>query len=225
MRLGLLAFVVLALGGAAQAAAPVQGDWRPLFNGKDLSGWRGFKAAAAPTRWRVEDGAITLGVEGGGGDLVTAESFGEFELELEWKIAPGGNSGIIYFVQETPAAATTYATGPEMQVLDDARHPDGKLASHRAGALYDLIPARVAAAGPVGEWNKARIVARRGRIEHWLNGRRVVAVRHGDAGWNRLVAESKFAGMAEFAKVARGHVALQDHGDRVWYRNIRVRSF
>jgi hypothetical protein len=220
MRLAIL-FMLLTCAPASAGSS----GWRPLFNGTDLSGWRGYKGAAAPTKWRVENGAITLGVEGGGGDIVTAEEFENFELQLEWKISEGGNSGIIYFVREVEGAEQTYSTGPEMQVLDDARHPDGKLPSHRAGALYDLLPASKAVAAPVGTWNKVRIVSRHGRIEHWLNGRKVVATRYGDEGWRRLVAGSKFKEMPHFAKLPRGRIALQDHGDRVWYRNIRIRTF
>lgn len=220
MRLAIL----LMLLTCAPAAAGSSG-WRPLFNGADLSGWRGYKGSPAPTKWRVENGAITLGVQGGGGDIVTAEEFENFELQLEWKISQGGNSGIIYFVREVEGANETYATGPEMQVLDDARHPDGKLPSHRAGALYDLLPASKAMTAPVGTWNKVRIISRSGRIEHWLNGHKVVATRYGDEGWRRLVAGSKFKAMPHFAKLPRGRIALQDHGDRVWYRNIRIRTF
>lgn len=219
-------FVMLAaLLAGTPAATAANSGWRPLFNGSDLTGWRGYKGAPAPTRWRVEDGVIALGIEGGKGDLVSAEEFGDFELQLDWKIAEAGNSGIFYFVREVDGAPYTFATGPEMQVLDDARHSDGKLPTHRAGALYDLLPARVAAAKPVGEWNAVRIVVRGGRIEHWLNGRKVVATRYGDAAWRTMVSGSKFKAMPHFAKVPRGRIALQDHGDRVWYRNIRIRTF
>lgn len=204
-------------------AAPT--DWQPLFNGTDLEGWRGYKGAPPPTKWVVEDGAIALGTEGSEGDLVSTEEYGDFELELEWKVSEGGNSGIIYFVQELEAAPYTWSTGPEMQVLDDARHPDGKLESHRAGALYDLLAPSEAAAKPVGEWNKVRILIRDGRIEHWLNGEQVVATTYGGDDWNARVAGSKFKAMPHFAKVPRGRIALQDHGDRVWYRNIRIRTF
>lgn len=223
------AVMMLVVAGALASAYPsaeaAGSGFRPLFNGTDLTGWRGYKGTPLPTKWRVEDGAIVLGAEGTGGDLVTADEFSDFELQLEWKISEGGNSGIIYFVNELPTARATYSTGPEMQVLDDAKHSDGKLPSHRAGALYDLIPASVAAAKPVGEWNKVRIVARGGRIEHWLNGRKIVATTYGDDAWRAMVAKSKFKAMPDFAKVPRGRIALQDHGDRVWYRAIRIKTF
>lgn len=220
MRMAILA-AMLACASAAVAGP----SWRPLFNGTDFTGWRGYKGAPVPMRWHVENGAIALGTEGSGGDLVTTEEFGDFELELEWKMSEGGNSGIFYFVQEPEAAPFTWSTGPEMQVLDDARHSDGKLPSHRAGALYDLIAPAKAAAKPVGQWNRVRIVVRGGRIEHWLNGVRVVSTRYGDESWRALVAGSKFKAMPHFAKVPRGRIALQDHGDRVWFRNIRIRTF
>ena len=220
MRMVILAAMLAAVPACASAQ-----DWQPLFNGADLSGWRGYKGAPTPTKWKVEGGAIVLGTEGSGGDLVTAREFGDFELELEWKVSEGGNSGIIYFVQELEAAPFTWATGPEMQVLDDARHSDGKLETHRAGALYDLIAPAKAAARPVGEWNQVRIVARGGRIEHWLNGERIVDTQFGDESWQARIAGSKFRTMPHFAKVPRGRIALQDHGDRVWFRNIRIRTF
>lgn len=217
--------ILAAMLACASAAVAGPSTWRPLFNGSDFTGWRGYKGAPVPTRWRVESGAIALGTEGGEGDLVTAEEFGDFELELEWKVSERGNSGIIYFVQEADAAPYTWSTGLEMQVLDDARHADGKLPSHRAGALYDLIAPAKAAAKPVGEWNRVRIVVRGGSIEHWLNGVRVVATRFGDEPWRERIAGSKFKAMPHFAKVPRGRIALQDHGDRVWFRNIRIRTF
>jgi len=217
--------ILAAMLACASAACAGGSNWRPLFNGSDFTGWRGFKGARVPTRWHVENGAIALGTSGSGGDLVTTEEFGDFELKLEWKLSEGGNSGIFYFVQEPDAARNTWSTGLEMQVLDDARHADGKLPSHRAGALYDLVAPTKAAAKPVGEWNSVRIVARNGRIEHWLNGVRVVSTRFGDEHWRARVAGSKFKAMANFAKTPRGHIALQDHGDRVWYRNIRIRTF
>ncbi len=216
------ALTVLACAPAENAAVS---EWRLLFNGTDFTGWRGYKDAPVPTRWHVENGVIALGKEGTEGDLVTTEEFGDFELELDWKISEGGNSGIFYFVQEPGDAPYTWSTGLEMQVLDDARHSDGKLPSHRAGALYDLIAPAKAAAKPVGEWNRVRIMVRGGRIEHWLNGEQIVVTNYGDANWNTLVAGSKFKAMPHFAKVPRGRIALQDHGDRVWFRDIRIRTF
>jgi hypothetical protein len=205
------------LSGDEQAAG-----WRLLFNGQDLTGWRGYKKDAPPTGWVAQDGTLTLDAAGGG-DIITTEEFGAFELALDWKIAEGGNSGIMYFVQELPDAPRPYFTGPEMQVLDDERHPDRADPSHRAGALYDLVAPTANVVKPAGTWNSARIVAANGRIEHWLNGVKIVETSYGDEAWKAMVAGSKFKQWADFGVASSGHIALQDHGDRVWYRNIKVR--
>lgn len=210
--------------GHAGHGAQKAGEWRVLFDGKSFAGWRNFKAEGVRPQWVIEDGALHL-TGGGGGDIVTAESFdGPFELELEWKISPGGNSGVMYFVRELASTNAPYWTGPEMQVLDDDRHSDGKIPSHRAGALYDLQVPPAGATRPVGEWNKARVVFTGARIEHWLNGVKVADAPYGDAEWKALVAKSKFATWSDFGSEPRGRIALQDHGDKVWYRNIRIRS-
>jgi hypothetical protein len=154
---------------------------------------------------------------------MSAEEFGPFELSLEWKIAPNGNSGIIYLVNEVDGAENTYNTGPEMQVLDNDGHPDGKLRSHRAGALYDLQEPQQDAVKPVGEWNEARIVYTGSKIEHWLNGVKMAETSYGDDAWKQTVAGSKFKQWPMFGTFAKGHIALQDHGDQVWYRNIKIK--
>ncbi len=197
--------------------------WRLLFNGEDFSGWHVYNGGAPAAPWSIADGAIALAGPGGG-DLVTDEEFGPFELSLEWKISEGGNSGIIYLVNEAEGIPNTYNTGPEMQVLDDARHADGLIPSHRAGALYDFAEPFVAAAKPVGEWNEARIIYTGDRIEHWLNGQQVAESTYGDDEWRAKVAGSKFASMPLFGTFARGRIALQDHADPVWYRNIKIRA-
>jgi hypothetical protein len=194
-----------------------------LFNGKDLTGWRVYKAGPPPAQWTVVDGAMHL-VARGGGDLVTEQEYGPFDLRLEWKIAPGGNSGVMYLVKELDRARNTYNTGPEMQVLDDAAHPDGRIPSHRAGALYDFAEPFAAAAKPVGEWNEARVLYTGDRIEHWLNGVKVAETSYGDAQWLAKVANTKFKTMPDFGLASTGRIALQDHGDQVWYRSVRIRT-
>jgi hypothetical protein len=196
--------------------------WKLLFNGADFTGWRVYGKADVPPQWAVEDGAMTL-TQGGGGDIMTAGEYGNFDLQLEWKIAPNGNSGIIYMVKEVPEAKNTYNTGPEMQVLDNDGHADGKIPSHRAGALYDLVTPPDGAVKPVGEWNQARVLVQNGRIEHWLNGQKVADSSYGDDAWRAAVAASKFKDMPLFGKASAGHIALQDHGDRVWYRSIKIK--
>jgi hypothetical protein len=173
-----------------------------------------------PEGWQVVDGALTR--VGQAGDLITREVFGDFELELEWMVAEGGNSGIMYRVTEE--AAETYQTGPEMQVLDDARHPDGGSRLTSAGAVYGLYPAPAGVVKPAGEWNAVRIVVHGSQVEHWLNGIEVAAYQLGSTDWVARVAASKFREWPGYGRAAAGHIALQDHGDRVAYRNIRIRT-
>ncbi|HKG92126.1 MAG TPA: DUF1080 domain-containing protein, partial [Gemmatimonadaceae bacterium] len=207
----------------ASSAAVSPGDstagWRSLFDGQTLAGWRGYKETSPPKGWAVKNGAIVR--EGEGGDLITDEAFGNFELALEWMISRGGNSGILYRVTE--AGEKTYVSGPEMQVLDDEKHVDGKSPLTSAGALYGLYPAPRGALKPVGEWNAIRIVANGDHVEHWLNGVKMADAEIGSPDWNQRVAGTKFAVWPGYAKAARGHIALQDHGDWVAFRNIRIR--
>ena len=197
--------------------------WRPLFDGSTLSGWRAFKSNDVPLGWMVEDGMMSL-AEPGGGDIMTADKFAEFELEFEWRISNNGNSGVIYLINETGSTDRTLQTGLEYQVLDDAGHRDGQVKNHRAGSLFDLVAPSRAVAHPVGEFNLGRIIVHGGRIEHWLNGVKIVESPYGDDTWRTMVAGSKFAEMPEFGTFPGGHIAFQDHGDKVWYRNIRIRE-
>jgi len=197
--------------------------WQSLFNGQDASAWRSYKGKDYPAKgWKVEDGTLHVLAKGGGGDLVTREQFQDFELSFEWKVAPGANSGVMYRVTEDHNAS--YETGPEYQVLDDSKHGDGKNPKTSAAALYALIACNSEKAlNPVGEWNKARIVVKANRVEHWLNKKKVVEYQWGGAETLKLIGESKFKGMPGFARNASGHLCLQDHGDDVWYRNIKIR--
>ncbi len=197
--------------------------FRLLFDGKTLQGWRGFKSEEPPTAWKVEDGALVLKPdEGSRGDLMTKEKFGDFELRLQWKISPGGNSGIFFRVDNTQLVP--WNTGPEMQVLDDDRHLDGREPKTSAGSNYGLHARSRDTLRPVGSWNDVRIVAKGNHVEYWLNGFKVVEYEIGSEEWNRLVAESKFKDMPMFGKVPVGFILLQDHGDVVWYRSIRIRE-
>ena len=214
---------------AGAMSQETRGEWIELFNGRDLSGWRSYNEDAPNPAWIVEDGAIVLDVDESatdmtGGDLITAQQFEDFELQLEWKLSEGGNSGIFYRVREMPEQDVAYLTGIEMQVLDDDRHPDGGNPKTSAGACYGLYPPTVDAARPIGEWNAVRLVVRDGHAEHWLNGQKIVEYTVGSDDWNERVANSKFADWEHFAKSAKGHIGLQDHTDRVWFRNIRIRE-
>ena len=201
---------------AAERAA----GWRLLFDGRTTSGWRGFRQTSMPSGWDVVDGALTR--VGAGGDIITVDEFGDFELALEWRIAPGGNSGIMYRVSESGDA--TFHTGPEMQVLDNAGHPDGRNPFSSAGACYALYPPSADVTRPVGSWNEVRIVAVGNRIEHWLNGTRVVEYEIGSTDWLTRVQSSFLRDFPGYGRQPRGHIAVQDHGDRVAYRSVRIVS-
>ncbi len=219
---------------ASEAAAPfntlseaekAQG-WKLLFDGKDTSQWRLYKGGAIEPSWGIDSAAMELlnaNEEMGGADIITVDEYDNFELTIDWKIAPGGNSGILYMVKETPDASNPYMTGPEMQVLDNAGHPDGKIPTHNAGALYDMKAPPKDVTAPVGQWNHARILVDHGHIEHWLNGVKTAESSYGDDAWKKQVAASKFKEMKEFGIATKGHIALQDHGFHVWYRNIKIR--
>ena len=211
----------------ADGASPAQDGWVSLFDGETLDGWRGYDGAPPPSSWSVEDGALAFTPGSGeGGDLLVDGTYGDFELELEWKVAACGNSGIFYWVEEASGIDGAWRTGLEMQVLDDACHPDAEFPSHRAGALYDLYVPTAEAVRPAGEWNRVRIVAREGHLEHWLNGEKIVEAEPGSEDWRARLAVSKFRDGAEFPAFGtrrRGAIGLQDHGDAVWYRNVRIR--
>ncbi|MBO0934233.1 3-keto-disaccharide hydrolase [Fibrella aquatilis] len=231
-KLPVLVLLALVLNATlSEAAMPKKGPWQTLFDGKTLAGWHIFQKPGIPTdtKWVVEDGAIHY-VTGSksGGDLVTDKDYGNFELELEWKISEGGNSGIIYHVSEDPKYKATYQTGPEMQVLDNERHPDAKMGhdgNRTAGALYDMQkPITPNAAKPAGEWNKARLVINKGKAEQYLNGKKIAEYPTSGPEWDAMVANSKFKGWEGFGKFATGKIALQDHSNPVWFRNIRIRE-
>ncbi len=198
--------------------------WRLLFDGRTTQGWRRVGRREPPgSGWVVEDGALKLisrrerqGRQGG--DIITVEPYADFDLVLEWKIEPGGNSGIKYPVSENRS------TGFEYQILDDDRHPDARHGGNRtAGALYDLIAPTNKALRPVGQYNQTRLLVYRSRVQHWLNGQRVVAFQRGSAEMKALIARSKYKDIPGFGEAARGHILLQDHGDTIWFRNIKIR--
>jgi len=194
--------------------------WRLLFDGTTTQGWHAYGKPGAPPAWAIVDGALTR--TSPAGDLATDAEFGDFELALDWRIAPGGNSGIMYRVSEDHGAP--WETGPEFQVLDDSGHHDGNLPATSAGSCYALYAPDADDTRPVGHWNRARLVVRGDRVEHWLNGALQCRYEIGSEDWKARVAASKFASMPDFGTRARGHVVLQDHGDEVAFRNVRVRE-
>lgn len=202
--------------------------WKLLFDGKSTTGWRNFNSNTIGSGWKVAEGALFLDnsvtEKEERGDIITHDEYGNYEFALEWKIDSCGNSGIIFNVVEDPKYHATYLTGPEMQVLDNTCHPDAKIEKHRAGDLYDLIKCSKETVKPAGQWNAVRIVSNKGKYEFWLNGTKVVQFEMHTPEWNNMVANSKFKTMPDFGKATKGHIALQDHGDKVWYRNIRIKE-
>jgi hypothetical protein len=203
--------------------------WQLLFDGTSSKGWHTYRQTTASPAWKVTNGVLELdqaAKKGGapGGDLVTNDEYENYELSIDWKISEGGNSGIIFSVHEDPAFEATYQTGPEMQVLDDAKHRDGKIPKHNSGDLYDLIKSEKRSAKPVGEWNTAKIIKKDGHLTLWLNGVKTAETTMGTPEWDALVANSKFKDWKGFGKYPKGHIALQDHGDVVAYRNIKIRT-
>jgi hypothetical protein len=201
-------------------AAAVDTTWRTLFDGETTAGWRGYRMEAMPDGWQAVDGALTRVARAG--DIITIGQFGNFELELEWNVSPGGNSGI--FFRATEEADRIYETAPEMQVLDDSAHADGGNRLTSAGANYGLYAAPEGVVKPAGEWNAVRIVVEGTHVEHWLNGRKVVEYDLWSPDWETKVANSKFTEWPGYGRATRGHIGLQDHGDWVAYRNIRIRE-
>lgn len=210
----------------AATAPQADGAWITLFDGKSLQGWRGYrKPDASSTRWRVQDGLLTLPVSDGKDtrgalDIISTDTFDRFELTFEWRISQGGNSGIKYFVLEDMDSAI----GHEYQIIDDERHPDAKVGEHRqTAAFYDVLPAKNRTLKGAGELNQGRIVVQGPRVEHWLNGTRVLEYELGSPALKTAVQASKFKDVARFGTLQKGHILLQDHGDQVWYRHVRIR--
>ena len=195
--------------------------FRLLFDGRTTNGWRGYRQEGFPEQgWVVEGGALVHRAGEGGGDIVTDEQFTDFELRFEWAVTEGANSGVIYRVAET--GQQTYETGPEYQVFDDRGRSGTKTS---AAALYGLVAPRSVKLAPVGEFNTGRVIVRNGRIAHWLNGVEVLQCPIEGAQWEEMIADSKFARWAGFGRQPSGHIALQDHGNTMRYRSIRIRSF
>lgn len=238
-----LTLIVAAATLACHTNTPDTDDarWVPLFDGVTFAGWRGVGMDSVPTaHWVVEDSTIRKVASGTvptapdgqpleGGDIMTVATYRDFELAFEWKVSTGANSGVKYNVSEamsTAAPPIHAALGFEYQILDDALHPDAQNGPTRtAGALYDLAaPSAAKVLRPVGEFNEARIVFRSGHGEHWLNGVKVVEFDLESAVFDSALAASKYAPVAGFADLRNGHIVLQDHGDDVWFRNIRIRE-
>jgi hypothetical protein len=228
--------MALPISGTAQKGDPSlpnrltdaekQAGWSLLFDGSTLAGWRGYKRGdAIGTRWKIEDGMLTVDPADGKDtrgalDLITDATYDQFELMLEWRVSSGGNSGVKYFVLEDRDTAI----GHEYQIIDDERHPDAKIGPKRqTSAFYDVLAASNRPLKPAGELNQSRIVVRGKTVEHWLNGTKVLQYELETPALQAAIDQSKFKGIERFGKLQKGHILLQDHGDRVWYRNIKIR--
>jgi hypothetical protein len=206
--------------------AEKQAGWRLLFDGKSLDGWHRYSdkahpttAPAKPSGWTVEDGVLSRTKSAG--DLITDDQFASFDLVFQWKISPGGNSGVIY--RATEDHHQSYETGPEYQVLDNAKHADGKNPLTSASSCYALYAPTKDLTQPVGQWNQGRILIDGNHVEHWLNGEKVVEYEWGSDEWKSLIAKSKFNAMPDYGTRKSGGIDLQDHGNNVWFRNIKIR--
>jgi hypothetical protein len=194
--------------------------WRMLFDGTSMQAWRGFKSDAVPAGWRIAGGVLSK--DGAVPDIISRDQFGDFELELDWRIGEAGNSGLFY--RGTEEYDRIYWSAPEYQLLDDVKGADNKTRLTCAGAAYALYPSPAGHLKPVGGWNQARIVARGPHIEHWLNGVKLLEFEQGSADWKAKVASSKFKDWPNFGKSMRGHLAIQgDHAGALGFRNIRIR--
>lgn len=216
-------------GQDSTATTPVENDgWVSLFDGQTTNGWHTYLRDTVSAGWSAQDGELRFNPAVSSeqrGDIVTNGEYENYELELEWQISSGGNSGIIFGVHEDPKFDATYLTGVEMQVLDNIDAGDNKIENHLAGSLYDMIGSKeVSKPKPVGEWNQARIRKNNGQITLWLNDVQTADITIGTPQWEEILATSKFKDWTDFAKHPKGKIALQDHGNIVAYRNIRIKE-
>jgi len=217
----------------AKSTAITQKDaeWESLFDGVSSKGWHSYGKDSLGKAWKAEDSALHLDASvksdwqtKDGGDIVTDKEYENFHLKLEWKISKGGNSGIMFYVKEdTSKYKYPWETGPEMQVVDNVGHPDGKSPLTSAGSLYDLIPVNKNSVKPAGEWNAVEIIADHGKLDLYLNSEHVISTTLWDEAWKKLISGTKFATMPDFGTFKKGRISLQDHGADVWYRNIKIK--
>lgn len=211
--------------------------WETVFNGTDFTSWRGYNRTDMPKAWTIEDGAIKINGSGkgeagakDGGDIILDKKYKNFEMTFEWKVSEGGNSGVFYLAQEVPGKPI-YESSPEYQILDNAKHPDAKLGkdgNRQSASLYDLVPAKPQNAKPAGEWNTGGIIVYKGTVIHQQNGENVVEYHLWTDDWKNMVANSKFKNWPNFLNAGgekqEGYIGLQDHGDDVWFRNIKIKN-
>lgn len=200
--------------------------WKLLFDGKTLNGWRTYQNKNAAS-WEAQDGVLhckgsTTDKSDLRADLITADQFDNFDLSIDWKISPQGNSGILYRVTE--GEKTSYLTGPEYQIIDDLNFPQKLEDWQKTGANYAMDPAPEARPNPVGEWNNTRILVNKNHVEHWLNGKKIVEYEINSDAWKQHKATGKWKDAPNYGTATKGHIALQDHGSEAWFRNIKIRQ-
>ena len=203
-----------------------EAGWELLFDGEGVDQWTGYHSDSISAKWVIDDNAIHFDPDRGGegGDIITREEYGDFELAFDWKISECGNSGVIYRADDSEQYDSPWMTGPEYQILDNTCHPDASNGADRlAGANYDMNPPTEDVTKPSGEWNESRIIVDSSHVEHWLNGTKVVEYELGSDEWQQNLANSKWTEHPDYGTTSAGHIALQDHGDPVWYRNVRIR--
>jgi len=217
---------VPAASSTASGATPLTAEqhaagWRSLFDGTSTSAWRGYKQQSLPAGWTIVDGILTK--TGSASDIITKDKFGNFELALDWKIAPGGNAGIFY--RGTEEYDHIYWSAPEYQLLDDAAHPDGQSRLTSAGADYGLYPSPAGVVKPAGQWNSTLIVVDGNHVQHWMNGQKLLEYDFGSPDWEAKVKASKFVAYPHYGRAPSGYIGIQgDHDGTLWLRNIRIRE-
>ena len=201
--------------------------WVLLFDGETTNGWRGYNMSEMPSAWKAIDGLLMSAGEGGdiGGDIITVDKYENFDLSLDWKLAPEGNSGILYHVVEGKDLHATYYSGPEYQLIDDFGFPGGVTPMNSTGADYAMTPADTTQKelNQTGEWNTSRVVFDHGKVEHYLNGKKIVEFTAWDEEWDEKVAKGKWKNFPAYGKAKTGYISLQDHGSKIWFKNIKIR--
>lgn len=202
--------------------------WKLLFDGETTNGWRGFNSTEIPAAWSATEGTLKSAGAGGdmGGDIITTEKYDNFDLKIDWKLSPEGNSGVMYHVVEGPGLEATYYSGPEYQIIDDLGFPGGVTPYNSTGADYAMTPADTTQKilNPIGQWNSTEIIFDNGKVTHFLNGKKIVEFTAWTAQWKQNVSKGKWSKYPAYGKAKTGFMALQDHGSQIWFKNIKIKE-